>query len=334
VRIIAFAAITLCLYAGLAAFASQTVIAGMFKPGGILDPSRTARVSLDLDGRPLRITIGTAHWDFEQGNADKAFALKSGSSPFLAARGTSVTIQLVGKATRIIGNGDPDYPRWDGTAWLFDAAGSAPLLKESTLEPGRSGRLFVRNLTSSRVTIRVLSPKGTPVSDTSWYFDPFEAANDPQGHYLELNGAPLRVSQDNRLEIIMKNGAHRIIPVAAIARWGSSGSWLMEMVPERLAGAGKLFVKNVSEAPIRLWLMGADGQALFGEDPWTFEPKEGTGENKGLRLQFEEKDVTMTGRETVKLEVQDLRTVLTAPLERIAAWRGRAWTIDLSKAVR
>ena len=332
VRIIAFAAITVCLFAGLGVFASQTVIAGMFRPGGLMDPSRTAKVSLDLDGRPLRITIGAAHWDYEQGNTAQAVALTLSNAPFQAARESPVTIQLVGRTTRIIGNGDPGYPRWDGTAWVYDASAAGP--NGTATVSGLSGRLYVRNLTSALVTVRVLSSNGSPVADTGWYFDPYEAANDPQGQYLELKGKGLLVSADNRLEIIMKNGSHRIFPLAAVAHWGPSGSWLLEIVPERLAGAGKIYVKNSGTTPIRLWLMGAEGRALYGEEPWTFEPKEGTGEDRGLRLQFEEKDITMTGREAVKLEVQELRTVFTGPLERVATWSGGVWTIDLAKAVR
>jgi hypothetical protein len=333
-RTIVFASVTVCLLAGLGVFASQTVIAGMFKPGGILDPSRTAKISLDLDGRPLRITIGDSHWDFTQGDMSKALALLSNNSPFQGSRESPVKVQLVGATTRIIGNGDADYPRWDGTAWVFDAAGRS---REAAAEagPSGSGRLFVRNLTGALVTLRVLSRDGSPVVDTSWNFQPYEAANDPQGHYLELTGkGAVPVSRDNRLEIIMKNGSHRIVPLAAVAKWVSSGSWLFEMVPERLAGTGKIFVKNSGEAPIRLWLIGADGQVLYGQDPWTFESKEGTSENRGLRLQFDDKDIMMTGREAVKLEVQDLRTVYDGPLQRIARWRRGSWTIDLAQVVR
>jgi hypothetical protein len=231
----------------------------------------------------------------------------------------------------------PDHrrvvPRWDGTAWVFDASGNAASAAEAG--PAGSGRLFVRNLTGSLVTLRVLSRDGSPVVDTSWDFQPYEAANDPQGHYLNLTDrGALPVSRDNRLEIIMKNGSHRILPLGSVAKWQSSGSWLFEIVPEHAAGAGKIFVKNSGEAPIRLWLIGADENALYGEEPWTFEPKEGTSENRGLRLQFEDKDITMTGRETVKVEVQELRTVYQGPLQRIARWRSGSWAIDLSQAVR
>ena len=336
VRTIVFSAITLCLLAALGVFASRTVIAGMFRPGGLFDATRTAGVSLDLDGRAVRITIGSTHWDFAGGDASKDLALTADSSTFKGSRGSPVTLQLVGTVTRAIGNGDPDYPRWDGSAWVFDAAAGGPP-REPAEETGqaRSGRLYVRNLTGSLVTIRVLARDGTPVVDTRWDFQPYEAANDPRGHYLELTGrGPLGVSRDNRLELIMKDGARRIVPVAAVATWGSSGSWLFEMVPERLAGVGKIFVKNSGDSPIRLWLIGADGQALYGEEPWKFEPKEGAAENRGLRLQFEDKDVTMSGRETVKLEIQELRTVYQGPLERVARWRKGAWTIDLARTVR
>lgn len=42
----------------------------------------------------------------------------------------------------------------------------------------------------------------------------------------------------------------------------------------------------------------------------------------------------MTGRETLKLEVQDLGTFYRGALERIVSWRKGSWTIDLGKIGR
>ena len=132
----------------------------------------------------------------------------------------------------------------------------------------------------------------------------------------------------------MGNGSHRIRPLPEVARYQAAGSWLFEIVPEHLAGEGNLYVRNRSDSPLRIWLLGSDGQPLFGEDPWRFEPQEGASADKGLRLQYEDKNITMTGRETLKLEVQDLGTLYRGALERIASWRNGSWTIDLGKIGR
>ena len=63
IQTVVFGAVTACLFAGLCALAGATVIAGMLKPGGLFDATRTGRVRLDLDGRPFRVTIGSSHWN-------------------------------------------------------------------------------------------------------------------------------------------------------------------------------------------------------------------------------------------------------------------------------
>jgi hypothetical protein len=180
----------------------------------------------------------------------------------------------------------------------------------------------------------VLHPDDTPVVDTTWEFAAYESADDPRGHYLNITDkGALTVPQDARIELITKKGSHRILTLASVARWGTT-SWLIELVPEYLAGAGNIFVKNSGDLPVRIWLFGADGHALYGDDPWTFEPKEGASENKGLRLTYEDKNIVMTGRETVKIERENLTKVYEGPLERLGTWKKRAWTVDVSKALR
>lgn len=337
VQRILFSAITLCLFAGLGIFAAKTVVAGMFAPGGVFDATRTGKVRLDLDGRPLRLTIGSAHWDLRQDDTTKGLALTSDAGDFTSSRDARVTIQSVTGSTRIIRNGDPGYPRWDGAAWLFEIRQGVtqPAASGSAAAPARTGRLYVRNLTSSPVTIRILGASGAPLMDTYWSFKCYEYAGDPRGSYLELRDkGPLLVRRDARLEITAARGSLRILPLADIAKSRPDGSWLFEILPEFIAGVGTLYVRNSTDVPIDLWLLGSDNQTLYGDSPWSFEPKEGTTENKGLHLQYQEKDIFMTGRETLKVEVHDLQTLFSATLGDIGSWKRGAWTIDMSKIAR
>ena len=130
-KTITFSTITLCLLAGLGIFAARTVVAGMFKPGGIFDATRTGKVSLDLDGRPFCISIGSMHWDLRQDDMTRGLALTSDGSDFRSSRTSTVIIQNMRGSTRIIRNGDPDYPRWDGASWLFEVTQGAPPSTES-----------------------------------------------------------------------------------------------------------------------------------------------------------------------------------------------------------
>ena len=339
-----FAAVSIVLLAGLAVFATTTAAATMFRPGGLFDATRTGKVRLDLDGRQLRVSIGDSHWTLASGDTTKGYALTGGSSggssgessDFTAARAAVVKVQLIHPSTVSMRNGDEGYPRWDGAAWIFEAgpgrtraSAAAPA---ASAADRRSGPLYIRNLTGSAVTVRVLHPDDSPVIDTTWTFTSYEAADDPRGHYLELRGkGALQVTADSRVEITTRKGSYRILPLAAVARWGTS-SWLLELAPENVAGAGSLFVKNSGDSPVRIWLLGSDGNALYGDDPWMFEPGEGANENKGLRLQYADKNIVMTGREAIRLETQELTTVYEGTLERIGTWAKGAWTIDLSRA--
>jgi hypothetical protein len=330
----AFTVLSIALLGGTVALASSTVASGMFAPGGIFDASRTAKVSLDLDGRALRVSVGDSHWNIDQGLTTRGYALSADSKDFTAGRAAALRIQAVHPVIAMIHAGDEGYPRWDGTAWVMETGSAAPAGASSAApDQSHSGPLYVRNLTATAVTVRVLKSDRTPLSDTSWSFASYEAASDPRGLYLETSGRPLKVSGSERVEITTKKGYLRILPVSAVGKWGTSSSWLLEIVPEFLAGAGNLWVKNSGDLPVRIWIIGADGSPLFGDEPWTFEPKEGAGENRGLRLQFNDKYILMTGRESIKVETQQLTTVYEGPLERLAAWKGGSWSVDVSRAV-
>jgi hypothetical protein len=331
---ITFALVSLVLFAGLAAFASSTLSSTMFAPGGLFDASRTGAVRLDMDGRQLRLTIADSHWSLDQGDSTRGFALTDGDTDFKASRTAQVTVQDVHSSQVELRNGETGYPRWDGAAWVVDAGTAGAAAATSTPPAAHTGPLYIRNLTGSPVTVRVLRPDGSPVIDTTWTFAAYESADDPRGHYLDVTGkGALPVSQDARVELVTKKGALRILPVAAAARWGTS-SWLLELAPESLGGSGKLFVKNSGTSPVRIWVIGSDGHALYGEDPWSFEPGEGATENKGLRLTYDDKDIVMTGRETIRVETQALSTIYKGPLERLGTWRKGSWTIDMSRAGR
>ncbi|HTP57483.1 MAG TPA: hypothetical protein VMM82_01110 [Spirochaetia bacterium] len=331
--LIAVSAVTVCLLLALGAVTYTSVISGLFKPGGLLDASQTGPVKLDLDGRPLRVTIGKNHWMLEKGDVTRGFSLSADQADVLASRESTVVIQGVQPSARVIQNGDPDYPRWDGAAWILDAApaASTPSPAAAGTTAPRSGRLYVRNLTGSAVKLRVMRSDGAPVIDTAWSFGAHEAAADPRGSYLLVQGkGPLTVAADQLLELVMADGSHRVLPIAAVTKWRETGSWLLDIVPEYLAGEGKLYVKNKGDAPVSIWVLGADGKPLFGEDPWRFEPQEGTREDKGLRLQYQEKDITISGRESIKVETDTLRPLFTGKLGKVGTWKNRAWTITVA----
>lgn len=334
---ITFALVSLVLFAGLAAFASSTLSSTMFAPGGLFDASRTGAVRLDMDGRQLRLTIADSHWPLDKGDSTQGFALPEGDTDFKASRSTHVLVQAVQPSLVELHNGDAGYPRWDRAAWVLEAASGAAgatTTAGSTPSAAHTGPLYIRNLTGSAVTLRVLRPDGSPAIDTAWTFAAYESADDPRGHYLDVTGkGALQVSQDSRVELVTRKGALRILSVADAARWGTS-SWLLELAPESLGGSGKLFVKNSGTSPVRIWLIGSDGHALYGEDPWSFEPGEGAIENKGLRLTYDDKDIVMTGRETIRIETQALSTIYDGSLERLGTWRKGSWTIDMSRAGR
>jgi hypothetical protein len=331
----AFGVITLCLFAGLGVLVYKTAIETMFALGGAFDATRTASVRLDMDGRPFRITIDSSYWDVAAGDIEKGYVLSSSENDFQASREAAVKIQSVSGTTRIIRNADADYPSWDGTAWLFEAGRNAPAASGAAeAEPGsRTGRLYVRNLSGFQATIRVLGPSGSPIVDTSWTFAAYQGADNQAGSYLNLaDKGPLAVSGDDRLEMTLKKGYMRILSLSRVAKWKQEGSWLFEIVPEYLAGEGNIFVKNSGDTPVRIWILGAGDLALYGQDPWSFDAKEGADRDKGLRLQYEDKNIVMTGREAVEIEVQELKTVFEGALEKIGAWKNGGWTIDMSKA--
>jgi len=328
-----FTALSVALLGGTVALASSTVIPGLFSAGGPFDATRTGKVSLDLDGRPLRISVGDSHWNIDSGTETKGYALSADSKDFSAARTAPLRIEAVHPVIAMIRNGDEGYPRWDGTGWIMETGRAASTPAAAPTE-SHAGSLYIRNLTATAVTVRVLAPDGFPLSDTSWSFGSYEAADKPRGLYLEADGKPVAVPSAARLELTTKKGNLRILTVSAVSTWNvAARSWLFEIAPEYLAGVGNLWVKNLGDVPVRIWVVGADGNPLFGDSPWSFEPREGSTENKGLELQYNDKDITITGRETIKLETQELTTVYQGPLEQLARWKGGAWTVDVSKAV-
>ncbi len=334
---ILFALITVCSLGALGLLAGTTVIAGMFKPGGLFDATRTGKVTLDLDGRALRVTIGSAHWDIADGNTTRGFALMDGGKDFESSRDTHVTIQSASASPRVIKNGDEGYPRWDGSSWLMEVSAAPSAGTSQAGAPGpaavrKTGRLYVRNLTNSAVTLRILGADGAPLIDTSWSFGAFEYAGDPQGSWLELTGkGPYLVSEDAKLEVTVKNGASRIIPVTEAAKWRPSGSWMFQIAPELSAGSGWLYVKNHLDVPFDVWLVGSDGKNLYGDEPWSFEPREGEDKNKGMSLEYNDKNILMTGRESIRIAVRDLQTIREGTLESLGSWRRGVWTIDMGK---
>jgi hypothetical protein len=329
---IAFAAVTVLLFAGMMLLAASTVLPQMFVPGGLFDSSRTGYVNLDLDGRPLRVAIGSDHWDLSQGQVTRGFRLATESISIKSGRAGRVLIESVTGTPVMIVNGDPDFPRWDGAAWVFDAGpGRLPDQAENADAAAHAGWLYIRNMTGSPVTLRVLKPDGSAMADTTWTFAAYEAADEPRGHYLQLRGkGALQVDGTDSIELTTKKGFRRVLRLSRVATWGTS--WLFEIVPERLAGSGRIYVKNSGDSPVNIWLLGSDGATLYGEEPWTFEPREGMEENKGLRLTYEDKDIIMTGRESVRLEARQLTTIYDGPLERIGSWHRGEWTIDMKKA--
>jgi len=323
--------LAVCALVALGAVVYSAFVSRLFQPGGMFDPTRTAAVRLDLDGRPLRVMIAKNHWTFDKGDLTKGFALSDGTESFRASRGSPVVIQRIEESSRVVLNGEHEYPRWDGAAWILEIAPSASP-NPTVAAASRAGRLYVRNRSDSSVKLRLIKGDETPLGDTVWNFAAHEGAQDPRGSYLIVLGkGPISVSSENMLELITTNGSRRILALAEVAKWREAGSWLFEIVPEYLAGEGKLYVKNRSDNPVSLWILGADNKPLYGEAPWTFEPQEGNKEDKGLRLQYEEKDIVFSGRESVRVATQSLHTLYSGTLEQVATLKDGAWTIDLGE---
>jgi hypothetical protein len=337
-RALGMGAAGLLCAAGAVALGLGPVEKRLSKPGGPLDPAKTGPVLVSLDGSALRVAIAGQSWYFEEGDARKALGLEAEDKPFLAARDAALSVAGFSLEKAELENGDLGYPRWDGSAWILEigaaggpagSAGAAPAAAKSAPASAR-GRLYVRNLTKSKLGIRLIGDDGKP-SEESWSFAALEAAGDPAGHYLSYSaGGEPRLGPSSRVEITAKDGSRRVLSLARAASWRESGSWLLELVPELVAGSGKLYVANRSDRPLRIWLVGADGASLFGEEPWTFEPKEGATENRGLSLQSGGKDIRMTGRERIRLAYLDLVPRFEGALEKAASRKSGRWLIDAS----
>ncbi len=334
-RALAMAAVSATLFACAGLFVARAVEKGLAGPGGLFDASRTAQVKVDLDGRAFRIAVGDDTWDFVEADSRKDVALAKDGADFLAPRKARVRVEVPQYETRLIRNGDRAYPLWTGREWIMTLvrdSGSGRTVQQDLgpSQPGR-GRLYIRNMTASVVTIRVLHANGDPVIDSTWVFASHEAADKPGGSYLDISGkGPLEVGPDFRLDLIMKNGAHRIQDLASVAKPLASGSWLLELVPEFLAGTGKLYVKNQSGKDARIWVLGAKDLPLYGEKPWTFDAGEGADKDKGLSLQSDDRDISFSGREAIRLAYADYRTVFEGAMEELAAYHGSAWSIRAS----
>jgi hypothetical protein len=320
---------------GLALGPVEKVLA---KPGGILDLSRSGAVLLDLDGRPTRIALAGQSWDFESGDSRKGFQLFHDDKAFSAPRGAPLAIYDMGLDEQSLANGDASYPRWDGSAWILEtgqpaqAAGKTGTEPAGAADPGgpRTGRLYIRNLSKEKLSIRSLDPGAR---DLNWTFTPLEAAQDPAGHYLSYSGGgEPSFGPSSRVEILLKDGSRRVLSLERSAAWKKTGSWLLELAPELLAGSGKLFVANRGDRPLRIWIIGADGASLYGSEPWTFDAKEGSSENRGLSLQNGDKDIIFTGRERIRLVSLSLKPRFTGSLEAAAAWKKGRWSLDLAKS--
>jgi hypothetical protein len=328
-RALALGLAGLLLAAGAVGLALGPIERSLAKPGSFLDLSRNAPVFLDLDGRPTRVSISGQSWDFEVGDSTKGFQLFHDDKAFVAPRGAPLIVYDLGFDELNLANGDEGYPRWDGSAWILEAG--APEAAQMA-RPGGRGRLYIRNLSKERLTLRLLDPG---LSETKWSFAPLEAAEDPSGHYLSYTGGgEPSLGPTSRIEILLKDGSRRVLALERSASWRSSGSWLLELVPELLAGSGKLLVANKGDRPLRIWLIGADGASLYGSEPWLFEAREGASENRGLSLQSGDKDILLTGRERIRLAFLVLRPRLTESLEKAASWKGGRWSLDISKTGR
>jgi hypothetical protein len=236
-RALAFGLAGLLLLGGAAGLARAPLARGLAGPGGLLDLSRTGPLSLDLDGRPVRVTVAGKSWDFEAGDLGRGRELSLDGKPFLAPRDAALLVSDLALDEQSLANGDEGYPRWDGSAWILDAGAlaapspdQASTARDSTAEAGaRKGRLYIRNLSKQKLTIRSLDP-GAP--DLNWTFTPLEAADEPGGHYLSYTGGgEPAFGPSSRIEILLKDGSRRVLALERSAAWKGTGSWLLELAP-------------------------------------------------------------------------------------------------------
>ncbi len=328
-RALALGLAGIVLAAGALGLALGPLEKSLARPGGFLDPSRRGPVTLDLDGGASRVVIADKSWDFEAGDARKGVKLFSDEVSFVAARDAKVAVYDLSLKEESLEGGDEGYPRWDGSAWIFEP-GRTEAAKPAAA--GGRGRLYIRNLSKEKVGIHILGP-GAP--DANWSFKPLEAADDATGHYLSYSaGGEPSVDGATRIELSRKDGSRRVLVVGRSALWRASGSWLLALAPELLGGSGKLYVANRGDRPLRIWIIGADGSPLYGSKPWYFEAKEGATENRGLSLQNGDTDIAFTGREGLRLAYVNLKPRFAGSLEQTARRSGAGWTLDTAKPAR
>ncbi len=301
------------------------------KPGAILDFSQTGKIVVQPEGKTFRLRRGEQYWDFKPGETRDLVELYHNEELFTVDKSTVLKLEKIVSVRKTLRNGDPEYPRWDGQQWLL-TLDKTPAIPEKPATTGGEGRLYIRNITDKTFTMRVLQPDRGVSITTIWTFNPLEGADNPLGQWLNRKetGAVL-VKADNFVELITKTGAKRILRVGNAASWQDKKSWLLDVVPELLAGSGVVYAKNQGDILANIRILGADGKPMYGDSPWVFEPKEGVDKNLGLALQSQDKDITISGREDFIVDYVEFVTVTEAVLKELAVFKDGAWTLAAGK---
>jgi hypothetical protein len=285
---------------------------------------------VDKDGRAFRISLGEDYWDLAGGGLGEGVALLDGEEGFRATASTSLRISEIQLSTRLLANGENGYPRWDGGAWLLVLGGPEEPARETA---GGRGRLYLRNLSRATLSIAILGAEGRRMGDSSWGFGPLEGADDLFGKFLTLSEqGPLIVGPEARVDINLADGTRRVLALARHAEWRESGSWLLSLAPELLAGEGPLLVKNLGEEELEVRLLGSEGSSLYGDLPWVMEAGEGSELDRGTALLHEGEELVFTGRETVSVGTRGFRLLYEGRLGDFASRRGGDWILELERA--
>jgi len=301
------------------------------KPGAALDFSQTGSIAVRPEGRTFRLRSGEQYWDFKSGETRDIVELYQNEELFTVDKTTVFTLEKTVSSQKKIRNGDLEYPRWDGGQWILTLdknAGDKPLPEVI----GGEGRLYVRNLTNGTFTMRVLEPDRSVSITTIWTFKPLEGADNPLGQWLNRKETgQVLVKADNFVELTTKTGAKRILKVGGAASWQNKKSWLLDVVPELLAGSGPVHVKNTGDILAHIRILGADGKPLYGDSPWAFDPKEGIDKNLGLALQSQDKGIQISGREEFIIDYIEFAPVATEALRELANFNDGTWTLDAGR---
>ena len=307
-------------------------INGLFGEGGLFDSVHQGPIQVNADGRPWRITQEAHLWDFASGDLRTAVELQNNDQavPF---RGTAkIQIQRLHTTTHDVEPGAAGYPRWDGKAWTFTMEPSGPLnypasAAADTATP-HSGKIYLRNLSDDKVTIRILDPSGQARDNLEWSYQARAWADSPEGSWLSRNSRDtFAVAADDRIELTTSQGYRRILAVNTIAKWRDE-AWHLDLVGELMAGPGKIHVRNNSNQTLQIWLIGADGEFLHGQLPWEFDAKEGSTSNRGSALQVDSEDISFTGRETIRYGLVSYQPVFDGQLDQFATWQENHWLLE------